>query len=31
VLTHEGVLEQYAEGTPKGWAMILGNLERVVG
>jgi len=30
VLTHEGVLEQYAEGTPKGWAMILGSLERVV-
>jgi uncharacterized protein YndB with AHSA1/START domain len=26
VLTHDGVLEQYAEGTPKGWTMILGAL-----
>ena len=31
VLTHEGVLEAYAEGTPKGWAMILEALERAVG
>ncbi|MDB5494014.1 MAG: hypothetical protein JWP86_1351 [Phenylobacterium sp.] len=30
-LTHEGVAAEWAEGTPKGWAMILGSLERVVG
>jgi uncharacterized protein YndB with AHSA1/START domain len=30
VLTHEGVLEAYAEGTPKGWEMILGGLEKVL-
>jgi len=29
-LTHEGVLEEYAEGTPKGWAMILERLARIV-
>jgi uncharacterized protein YndB with AHSA1/START domain len=26
-LTHEGVLPEWAEGAPKGWAMILGSLE----
>lgn len=31
VLTHEGVLDAYAEGTPKGWAMILEALERAIG
>jgi len=30
VLTHDGVLPEYAEGTPKGWAMILRGLEAVV-
>jgi uncharacterized protein YndB with AHSA1/START domain len=30
VLTHEGVLEEYAEGTPKGWAMILDALAKVL-
>ncbi|MDB5418103.1 MAG: hypothetical protein JWP50_1522 [Phenylobacterium sp.] len=30
-LTHEGVAPEWAEATPKGWAMILGSLERVVG
>jgi len=30
VLTHDGVLEEYAEGTPKGWAMILDSLERAL-
>jgi uncharacterized protein YndB with AHSA1/START domain len=30
-LTHEGVPPEYAEQTPKGWEMILGNLERVLG
>lgn len=29
-LTHEGVLDDYAEGTPKGWEMILGGLERAL-
>jgi uncharacterized protein YndB with AHSA1/START domain len=29
-LTHEGVLPEWAEGTPKGWAMILGSLEGVI-
>jgi uncharacterized protein YndB with AHSA1/START domain len=31
VLTHEGVLPEWAEGTPKGWEMILGSLATVVG
>ena len=26
-LTHEGVPPEYAEGTPKGWAMIMDGLE----
>jgi uncharacterized protein YndB with AHSA1/START domain len=30
VLTHEGVAPEWAEGTPKGWEMILGSLEKVV-
>ena len=30
VLTHEGVLEAYAEGTPKGWEMILDGLEQAI-
>ncbi|HEX3701305.1 MAG TPA: SRPBCC domain-containing protein [Phenylobacterium sp.] len=29
-LTHDGVLAEYAEGTPRGWAIILGSLETVV-
>jgi uncharacterized protein YndB with AHSA1/START domain len=31
VLTHEGVAPEWAEATPKGWEMILGGLEKVVG
>ena len=30
-LTHDGVLEEYAEQTNGGWTMILGNLEKVIG
>jgi len=30
-LTHEGVAAEWAEGTPKGWAMILDRLEEVAG
>jgi len=30
-LTHEGVPPEYAEQTPKGWEMILGTLETVLG
>lgn len=30
-LTHEGVAPEWAEGTPKGWAMILDGLAKVVG
>ena len=30
-LTHEGVLPEWAENTPKGWEMILGNLESALG
>jgi uncharacterized protein YndB with AHSA1/START domain len=30
-LTHEGVAAEYAEGTPKGWVMILAGLERALG
>lgn len=29
-LTHEGVLEEYAENTPKGWTMILDSLDRAL-
>jgi uncharacterized protein YndB with AHSA1/START domain len=29
-LTHEGVAEEWREGTPKGWAMILDGLETVL-
>ncbi len=29
-LTHEGVLEEYAKETPKGWTMIFESLERVI-
>lgn len=31
VLTHEGVAPEWAEGTPKGWEMILAGLQEVVG
>jgi uncharacterized protein YndB with AHSA1/START domain len=29
-LTHEGVAPEWAEGTPKGWEMILGGLEKLL-
>jgi hypothetical protein len=30
-LTHEGVADEWMEGTPQGWEMILGGLERAIG
>jgi uncharacterized protein YndB with AHSA1/START domain len=30
ILTHEGVLADYAERTPEGWRMILDSLERML-